>query len=173
MALHSPAVPTPDGQSAADDNTHPVTTQAAAPASIALKPESSVKHQTAVSHEEGAANPSVSSQSTSQPVVPQSIHIEDVQRDGSGTLTLGSNSPHAPQETANDAEKSHTSSPTVLDVVCADVRGVLMLDFAKMRCCIHYKGVSQQLQSFDASAGSAPSSPSGQHHSHAPLQDRT
>lgn len=135
MALHSPAVPPQEAQqSAAEDHADPMTAQAAAPTSTVVKP---VNYQTAVSLP-------VASQPPSQPVVPPSIHVGLEQPDN-GTLPLRSDSPQAPQEvqTASDAAKSDTSTPTAVDVVCADAQGVLLLDFGKMRCCIQYKGVSQ------------------------------
>ena len=151
MALHSPAVPPPEAQhNAADDPADPMTAQAAATTSTALKPESFISHQTAV-------NIPVASQPAVQPVVPPSAHT-GVEQPNAGTLPLGSNSPQAPQEaqTASDAAKPDASAPTAVDVVCADVQGVLILDFDKMRCCIQYKGVAQQIPIFDAAARPAP-----------------
>lgn len=136
MALHSPAVPPPEAQqSAAEDHADPLTAQAAAPSSTVVKPEGFVNYQTAVSLP-------VASQPIPQPVVPPSVHI-GLEQPNAGSLPIGSHSPQVPQEvqTASDAAKSDTSTPTAVDVVCADVQGVLMLDFGKMRCCIQYKGV--------------------------------
>lgn len=151
MALHSPAGPPPEAQhNAAEDPADPMTAQAAATTSTALKPESFISHQTAV-------NLPVASQPAIQPVVPPTTHTGLEQPDA-GTLPLGSNSLQAPQETqtASDAAKPDTSTPAAVDVVCADVQGVLILDFDKMRCCIQYKGVAQQIPSFDAAARPAP-----------------
>lgn len=148
MALHSPAVPPPEADhNAAEAHADPMTAQAAATTSTALKPESFNSHQTAVSLP-------VAYQPASQPVVPPSINTE-LGQSNAGTL---STSPQAAQETQtpSDAAKTVTSTPTAVDVFCADVQGVLILDFGKMRCCIQYKGVSQQLLSVTAAAQPAP-----------------
>ena len=148
MALHSAAAPPPEAdKNAAEAHADPMTTQAAATTSTALKPESFISHQTAVSLP-------VASQPASRPAVPPSVYT-GLEQSNAGTLPLGSTSPQETQ-TPSDAAKSDTSTPTAVDVVCADVQGVLILDFGKMRCCIQYKGVSQQLLSFDAAAQPAP-----------------
>ena len=151
MALHSPAVsPSKAEEHAAEAHADPMTAQAAATASTAPKPESFTSHQTAI-------NLPVASQPASQPVVSSSIHT-GFEQSNAGTLPVSSNYPQAPEEmqTPSDAAKSDTSTPTAVDVVCADVQGLLILDFNKMRCCIQYQGVSQQLLSFDAAAKPAP-----------------
>lgn len=143
MALHSPAAPiSEDPEKAAEGDADHITAQAATHASIAPKPEVSMQPQTAVTDEPGAITLPIISQPASQPVTLPATHISPEQPKPS-TVPHGSNSNQAPEETqaAGTAAKSETSTPSALDVVCADVRGVLVLDFKRMRCFIQHKGV--------------------------------
>lgn len=155
MALQSPAAPTPEGQEgAAEDNADRMTAQAAAPSTTAPQPEVSLLQQpTAIASEPQRINLSSVSLPASQPGIIPSTDSGPEQPHAS-TLPLGDNSSQAPGETpaADNAAKPETSTPSALDVVCADVRGVLTLDFKMMRCFIHYKGVLQQQQSSKANA---------------------
>lgn len=155
MALHSPAAPTPEGQEgAAEDNADRMTAQAAVPSTTAPKPVVSLlQQQTAVVSEPQGINLSNVSLPASQPGILPLTDSGPAQPHAS-TLPLGGNSSQAPGETpaADKAAKPETSTPSALDVVCADVRGVLTLDFKMMRCFIQYKGVLQQQQSSKATA---------------------
>ena len=179
MALHSPAAPRPEGQEgAAEDNADPMTAQVVAHTCTAQKPEISIQQQTAVANEQRASNVSSGvSRPASQPVMLPVTHIGP-EKANAATLLLGSNSSQASEETpaVDNAAKPETSTPSALDVVCADVRGVLTLDFKSMRCFVHYKGVLQQQQSFDAEPAIAFYSCSlctSQHPSRELLQGRT
>ena len=139
MAWQSQSACTPESQqAAATDNVEAHPAQAAAPAE--LEPADVYTQQKPASQEQQAVS-LLTMPHDAQQSAPSLLTQTQPEQPMSSTLTPGLNTEDSKQEaTASDEAKSDAGIPSVLGVVCADVQGLLTLDFKKMRCFIQYKG---------------------------------
>ena len=146
MALQSPAVAAPERQQLAKpDNAEITAAQQEKPACVALKPENAVESQIANSMRPEDATSQLDSGPASQSGLstPAQIPQEGTNNEAPTSVSSGND----PQEgqLPKTGVKSETGPPSSLEVVCADVQGLMILDFQKMRCFIQYKGDCIQL----------------------------
>ena len=139
MAWQAHSASTPEGQQAAStDNVEAAPAQAAPPAE--LKTADICTQQKPASQEQQAVNLYAMPHEVQQSALSVLTQTQPEQPITS-TLPPGINTETSKQEApANGEAKSDAGIPSVLGVVCADVQGLLTLDFQKMRCIIQYKG---------------------------------
>ena len=141
MALPSAAAPVHDGH--ASDGTEYAE---AAPAAAAPMLESLHKQEaapTAVQDQPQAAQVQPIAQSlTGMPIVAEHQQLQTSTVAPPQTTAASPAEAQSAGETQTAAPKAATV-PNTLDVTCADVHGVLTLDFKSMRCFILHKGKSK------------------------------
>lgn len=142
MALLSAAAPLIDRRNAAASQHGEAVSAEAAPAeATALIQESVAKQEAVVKQGADSAEVLFVSQIASQPLPGQSPapQTQNLQATLAASQDAGASSDSAQAVALTDSSKD-AAVPNVLDVVCADVKGILTLDFTKMRCHILYKG---------------------------------